>query len=72
MNEKGYGKIGNIIYELNNGNGCYGKLEYEGEYLIGKGKEYNYDDDKLQFERKYLSGGKNIKGKENHKNINEI
>jgi hypothetical protein len=45
LNEKGYGKIRYIIiYELNNRNGYYGKLEFEGEYLngerCGKGTEY--------------------------------
>ena len=42
MKWKRYDKYGNIIYELNNGNGKvreynnYGKLEFEGEYLNGK------------------------------------
>ena len=44
-NGKGYDKKGNIIYELNNGNGNireyndYGKLSFEGEYLNGKKKK---------------------------------
>ena len=43
-NGKGYDKNGNIIYELNNGNGKVkeynnGILIYEGEYLNGKKME---------------------------------
>ena len=47
---KGYDKNGNIIYELNNGNGkvkeyIYNKLIFEGEYLNEKnGKEKNITD----------------------------
>ena len=43
-NGKGYDEMGNITYELNNGNGKVkeynydGKLEFEGEYLDGKWK----------------------------------
>ena len=49
-NGKGYDEKGNIIYELNNGNGkvdeyhfLSGNLVFEGEYLYDqkiKGKEY--------------------------------
>ena len=54
MNGKGYDKKGNIVYELNKGNG----------YV----KEYNYDG-KLEFEGEYLNGQKwNGKRKEFHKN----
>jgi len=68
---KGYDKNGNIIYELNNGNGkvkeyLYNKLIFEGEYLNGKrwkGKEYNgYG--RLKFEGEYLNGKRNGRGKE--------
>ena len=72
-NGKGYDNYGNIIYELNHGNGKvkkytdYGKLRFEGEYLNGrrngKGKEYDYDD-QLMFEGEYLNGQRNGKGKE--------
>ena len=68
---KGYNEFGNIIYELNNGNGNVkeyygGELEFEGEYLNGerngKGKEYR--NGKLIFEGEYLNGERNGKGKE--------
>ena len=39
-----------------------GDLEFEGEYLNGKLKEYN-DDGELEFEGEYLLGGRNGKGK---------
>ena len=48
-NGKGYDENGNIIYELNNGN--------------GKVKEYNYNGNIL-FDGEYLNGKKNGKGKE--------
>jgi len=64
-NGKGYDKNGNIIYELDNGNGNVkeytnrGFLIFEGEYLNGKrngkGKEYK-DNSNLNFE------GENSKG----------
>ena len=69
---KGYDKNGNIIYELNNGNGKVkeynnGKLEYEGEYLNGKkngkGKKYSILDGKLEYEGEYLNGKKMEKEK---------
>ena len=41
----------------------YDKLEFEGENLNGKGKEY-YDNGKLKFEGEYLNGKRNGKGKE--------
>ena len=65
-NGKGYDKNGNIIYELNNGNG-YTKeyhgfsdtLKYEGQFKYGKangkGKEYDFDG-KLIFEGEFLNG----------------
>ena len=65
-NGKGYDKNGNIIYELNNGNG-YTKeyhrfsdiLRYEGQFKYGeangKGKEYDFDG-KLIFEGEFLNG----------------
>ena len=40
---------------------------FEGEYLNGerngKGKEYDYDNGKLEFEGEYLNGERNGKGK---------
>ena len=52
-NGKGYDEKGNIIYELNNGNGKVKEyytnciLEFVGEYLNGKrngkGKEYDFE-----------------------------
>ena len=73
-NGKGYDKKGNIIYELNNGNGKSkeydkdGRLMFEGEYLngkrTGKGKEYDFLG-KLDFYGEYLNGKKwNGMGKE--------
>ena len=62
-NGKGYDELGNIIYELKNGNGkvkeyFLGKLEFEGEYLNGKrngkGKEYDYVGN-LRYEGEYLN-----------------
>ena len=78
-NGKGYDEKGNIIYELNNGNGKvkeYDKnriLISECEILDGKKhgicKEYNYKG-KLIFEGEYLNGKKNGKGKEyNHEGL---
>ena len=70
-NGKGYDKYGNIIYELNNGNGkvreyysggkecdCDGELEFEGEYLNGKRnrKEKVYYNGKQLFEVDCLNG----------------
>ena len=65
-NGKGYDENGNIIYELNNGNGRIkeyneGILIFEGEYLNGKRngkcKEYDYNEN-LIFEGEYLNGEK--------------
>ena len=54
-NGKGYDENGNIIYELNNGN--------------GKVKEYNYSTGEIIFEGEYLNGKRwNGKGKERRKN----
>ena len=50
---KGYSKIGNIDFEIKEGN--------------GKGKEY-YDNDNLKFEGEYLNGQRNGKGKEGYYN----
>ena len=56
-----------IIHELNGKVKEYNKyadnIEYEGEYLNGKGKEYYYDGN-LRFEGEYLNGKRNGKGKE--------
>ena len=66
-NGKGYDVEGNIIYELNNGNYIFNKVESEGDYLFGtkyrKWKEYN-DDGILIFEGEYLNGYKQGLGKE--------
>ena len=72
-NGKGYDLKGNIIYELNNGNGTVreydnlGNLIFEGEYKNGlrngKGKEYNPIYKKLIFEGEYINGKRNGKGK---------
>ena len=72
-NGKGYNKYGDIIYELDNGNGeikefnSDGELIFEGEYFNGKrdgeGKEYNKYGE-LIFEGEYLNGQRNGKGKE--------
>ena len=58
-NGKGYDEYGNILYELNNGNGKVkeylndGSIQFDGEYLNGKKnekcEEYNYIG-KLEFE----------------------
>ncbi len=79
MNDKkwngtGYDGEGNIIYKLNNGTGnvkeynIVGCLIYEGGYLNGekngKGKEYNYFQERLKFEGEYLNGKRNGKGRE--------
>ena len=71
-NGKGYDKEGNVIYELNNGNGKVmeynddGEILFEGEYLngkkIGKGKEYVYG--RLIFEGEFLNGKRHGKGKD--------
>jgi len=72
-NGKGYDDNGNIIYELNNGNGkvkeyIRNKLIFDGEYLDGKkngkGKEYNYGSGILIFEGEFKNGLKIGKGKE--------
>ena len=68
---KGYDQKGNIIYELDNGNGAikiyYYSNIFEGKYLNGqrngKGKEYN-DNGKLFFEGEYINDERNGKGKE--------
>ena len=72
-NGKGYDNEGNIIYELNNGNGTIKEnyehspnIIYEGELVngkkFGKGKEYNIKK-KLIFDGEYKYNHK-IKGKE--------
>ena len=70
-NGKGYDKNGNILYELNNGNGdtkeyrYFCRLSFEGKYIYGirngKGKEYE-EDGSLAFEVEYLN---NKNGMEN-------
>ena len=73
---KGYDELGNIIYELKNGDGNVkeynndGELVFEGEYLDGKryGKGREYNKDKLIFEGKYLDGKRDGKGKEYNNN----
>ena len=76
-NGKGYDLKGNIIYQLNNGNGTIreydnlGNLTYEGEYKNGlrhgKGKEYYHSDNLMDyiliFEGEYINGKRNGKGK---------
>ena len=73
-NGKGYDENGNLLYEINNGNGKIkeysdynGKLIFDGEILngkrTGKGKEYNPMGE-LTFEGEYLKGKRNGKGKE--------
>ena len=72
-NGKVYDKNGNIIYELNQGNGkvkefnILGKFIFEGKYLKGKkngkGIEYKYWDGKILYEEEYLNGKRNGKGK---------
>ena len=62
---KGYDNRGNIIYEINNGNGKIkeyydnGQLKFEGEYINGikngKVKEY-YEDGELKYNEEYLNG----------------
>ncbi len=48
-NGKGYDDNGNLLYELNNGNGkvkeydSYGNLKFEGEYLNGKRIEKQFN-----------------------------
>ena len=63
-NGKGYDKYGNIIYELNNGNGRVkeynddGELIFEGEYLDGKKREidiHNDNNEVLILEGGYLT-----------------
>ena len=71
-NGKGYDLNGNIIYQLNNGNGTIreydnlGELIFEGEYKNGrrngKGKEYN-NYERIIFEGEYINGKRNGKGK---------
>ena len=58
---KGYNKKGEIIYELNLGNGyiyeldLFGNMLYEGFYLNGKGKEY-FNNKSSRFEGNYVNG----------------
>ena len=76
-NGKGYDQKGNIIYELNKGNGKvreyskFGVLIFDGEYLNGKkngkGKQFNRFNGNLVFEGEYLNG-KQWTGKGNDKN----
>ena len=71
-NGKGYDEDGNIIYELNNGNGTIkeysltDKIKFEGEFLNGekngKAKEYNYEGN-IIFEGEYSNGERSY-GKE--------
>ena len=69
-NGKGYNESGDIIYEINNGNGSTrqyddnGELKYEGGYLNGKrsGKGKEYVAGKLKFEGEFLNG-KRVKKK---------
>ena len=71
---KGYDKYNKITYNLKDGNGIIkeyydnGTLKFEGEYLNGKkngkGKEYDYFNEKVRFEGNYLNGLRNGKGKE--------
>ena len=73
-NGTGYDGEGNKIYKLINGNGkvkeynLIGRLIYEGGYLNGerngKGKEFNFFQERLKFEGEYLNGKRNGKGKE--------
>jgi len=67
-NGKGYNINGELIFEINNGNGNVkeynefnDKLEFEGEYFNGerngKGKGYYYDGN-LKNEGEYLNGKK--------------
>ena len=61
-----------MVYELKKGNGYIkeynnkGELKFEGEYLNGerngKGKEYDYLNDRLKFEGEYLNGKRHGKG----------
>ena len=71
---KGYDMKGNIIYELENGNGyikCHDLdkklLLFECEYLNGlkngKGKEYDFFSGKLKFEGEFINDKKNGKWK---------
>jgi len=82
-NGKGYDEKGNLIYQLNNGNGQIKEynydtdnfgLKFEGEYLNGKrngkGKEYYDDGQQLKFDGEYLNGKRNGKGKEYYYNGN--
>ena len=69
-NGKGYDENGNVIYEINDGNGSIrqyddnGELKYEGGYLNGKrsGKGKEYIAGKLKFEGEFLNG-KRVKKK---------
>ena len=73
---KGYDKLNNVVFEINDGKGLikeyndFGRLLFEGEYLNGKrnGKGKEYDDKKLEFEGEYLNGKRNGKGKEYYNN----
>jgi len=66
-NGKGYDKIGNIEFEINNGTGKgkeydkYDLLKFEGEYengkRNGKGEEY-YKNRELKFQGEYLNGNR--------------
>ena len=75
LDGKGYNINGNLEYDIKKGKGYikeykkngYGGLIFEGEYLNGKGKKYNYDGI-LIFEGEYLNGERNGKGKELYRN----
>ena len=80
-NGKGYGKNGDIIYELKNGKGFVkeyyyfsDKLYYKGGYLNGEknGKSKNYYNNTIIFEGEYFNGKRNGKGKEYDFNGNLI
>ena len=73
-NGKGYDENGNIVYELEYGNGnvkefdINEQLEFEGKYFkgarFGKGKEYYGHSTRLKFEGYYFNGWRVGKGKE--------
>ena len=70
-NGKGYDENGNIIYELNNGNGTIkeyndiDQLIFEGEYFNGRrhGKGKEYENGELIYEGEYINGRRKGKGK---------
>ena len=62
-----------LIYLIKDGKGFIkefnfkGLLIYEGDYLNGKGKEYDYMSKKVAYTGEYLNGERNGKGKEYNK-----